>query len=145
MSHELSQLARALPIRRGGSHHRDRRCGRRDGVAGDAARRPWAGTRRLGHAARRPRIGARRLGHAARRLRDAAAPGEGATAVAGDARAPREWLTAIETLLTEDAFLPIQWTVLPVPLLVSLERLLASPGKRRLLGTPGRLRLLKRL
>jgi hypothetical protein len=35
--------------------------------------------------------------------------------------------------------------VLPASVLVSLDRLLASPGKRRHLATPGRLRLLKRL
>jgi hypothetical protein len=34
---------------------------------------------------------------------------------------------------------------LPAPVRVSLERLLASPGKRRLLSTAGRSRLLKRL
>jgi hypothetical protein len=39
---------------------------------------------------------------------------------------------------------PIEWSAPPAPLRVSLERLLASPGKRRLLGTPGRVRLLKR-
>jgi hypothetical protein len=41
--------------------------------------------------------------------------------------------------------LSIEWSALPAPVQISLERLLASPGKRRLLGTPGRLRLLKRL
>jgi hypothetical protein len=35
--------------------------------------------------------------------------------------------------------------MLPAPVQVSLDRLLASPGRRRLLATPGRLRLLKRL
>jgi hypothetical protein len=43
-----------------------------------------------------------------------------------------------------DASFSIEWSALPAPMRVSLERLLASPGKRRLLGTPGRLRLLKR-
>lgn len=40
----------------------------------------------------------------------------------------------------------LEWlALLPPPVRVSLERLLASPGKRRLLSTPGRLRVLKRL
>jgi hypothetical protein len=41
-------------------------------------------------------------------------------------------------------FVPIEWSVLPAIVRVSLERLLASPSKRRILGTSGRLRLLKR-
>ncbi len=40
--------------------------------------------------------------------------------------------------------LPIEWSALPAIVRVSLERLLASPSKRRILGTPGRFRLLKR-
>jgi hypothetical protein len=40
--------------------------------------------------------------------------------------------------------LPIEWSALPAMLRVSLERLLASPSKRRILWTPGRFRLLKR-
>jgi hypothetical protein len=40
--------------------------------------------------------------------------------------------------------LPIDWLALPAIVRVSLERLLASPSKRRILGTPGRFRLLKR-
>jgi hypothetical protein len=43
-----------------------------------------------------------------------------------------------------NASLSIEWSAPPAPMRVSLERVLASPGKRRLLGTPGRLRLLKR-
>ena len=40
----------------------------------------------------------------------------------------------------------LEWlALLPAPVRVSLERLLASPGKRRLLTTPGRLRVGKRL
>jgi len=40
----------------------------------------------------------------------------------------------------------LEWlALLPAPVRVSLERLLASPGKRRLLSTPGRLRVVKRL
>jgi hypothetical protein len=40
----------------------------------------------------------------------------------------------------------LEWLVLlPEPVRVPLERLLASPGKRRLLSTPGRLRVGKRL
>jgi hypothetical protein len=40
----------------------------------------------------------------------------------------------------------LEWlSPVPAPVRVSLERLLASPGKRRVLNTPGRLRLLKRL
>jgi|SRR5271166_1601743 len=57
---------------------------------------------------------------------------------------PVEWLEqAIE--FVGDEVLSIEWSALPAPLRVSLERLLASPGKRRILSTPGRLRLLKRL
>ena len=52
--------------------------------------------------------------------------------------------SAIISLLIDESVLPIEWSVLPVAVRVSLERLLASPGKRRILGTPGRLRLLKR-
>ena len=39
--------------------------------------------------------------------------------------------------------LPIEWSALPAIMRVSLQRLLASPSKRRILGTPGRFRLLK--
>lgn len=39
----------------------------------------------------------------------------------------------------------LEWlALLPAPVRVSLERLLASPGKQRLLSTPGRRRALKR-
>ena len=55
-----------------------------------------------------------------------------------------EWLGQANKVVAEEAF-SIEWAALPVPVRVSLERLLASPGKRRILGTPGRLRLLKRL
>ena len=54
-----------------------------------------------------------------------------------------EWLEQGNKVVA-DASLPIEWSALPAPMRVSLERLLASPGKRRLLGTSGRLRLLKR-
>jgi hypothetical protein len=47
-------------------------------------------------------------------------------------------------LVLSDQVLPIEWSALPGTVRVSLERLLASPGKRRILGTPGRVRLLKR-
>jgi len=53
-----------------------------------------------------------------------------------------EWLEQGNKVVA-DQNLPIEWSALPAPTLVSLERLLASPGKRRLLATPGRRRLLK--
>jgi hypothetical protein len=55
-----------------------------------------------------------------------------------------EWLGQANRVVA-DVALSIEWAALPAPVRVSLERLLASPGKRRILGTPGRLRLLKRL
>jgi hypothetical protein len=54
-----------------------------------------------------------------------------------------EWLKQGNKVVA-DTSLSIEWSVLPAPMRVSLERVLASPGKRRLLGAPGRLRLLKR-
>jgi hypothetical protein len=78
-------------------------------------------------------------------LREVAAGGEFATAVSCDAPGQAEWLRAIGALLTADSILPVEWSALPRPMRVSLERLLASPGKRRLLGTPGHMRLLTRL
>ena len=77
-------------------------------------------------------------------LRDAAASGESAAGVAADLPSPEEWLGVLAVLISDDAFTPIEWTVLGVSPLVSLERLLASPGKRRILSSPGRLRLLGR-
>jgi hypothetical protein len=62
----------------------------------------------------------------------------------GDVPATAEWQGTIMALPTADAIVPIEWSALPGPMRVSLERLLASPGRRRLLTTPGRLRLLKR-
>jgi hypothetical protein len=55
-----------------------------------------------------------------------------------------EWLQQTNKVVA-DAALSVEWSALPAPVRVSLERLLASPGRRRLLTTPGRLRLLKRL
>jgi hypothetical protein len=55
-----------------------------------------------------------------------------------------EWLGEANKIVADKA-LSIEWAALPAPVRVSLERLLASPGKRRILSTPGRLRLLKRL
>jgi len=57
---------------------------------------------------------------------------------------PVEWLGQANKVVADET-LSIEWSALPAPVRVSLERLLASPGKRRLLSTPGRLRLLKRL
>jgi hypothetical protein len=76
-------------------------------------------------------------GRVRRILRPAAA-----SEVAVSAVAP----VAFESLArqTGEADVPLEVLPLPAPIRVSLERLLASPGKRRLLGTPGRLRLLKR-
>jgi hypothetical protein len=48
-----------------------------------------------------------------------------------------EWLGAVA-----DGLLLIEWLA-PPPVRISLERLLASPGKRRVLRAPGRVRLLK--
>jgi len=55
-----------------------------------------------------------------------------------------EWLGQASKVVADEA-LSIEWAALPAPVRVSLERLLASPGKRRILSTPGRLRFLKRL
>jgi hypothetical protein len=62
----------------------------------------------------------------------------------GDNGALLEWLGQANKVVADEA-LSIEWAALPAPVRVSLERLLASPGKRRILSTPGRLRLLKRL
>ena len=60
----------------------------------------------------------------------------------GDNGALLEWLGQANKVVADEV-LSIEWSALPAPVQVSLERLLASPGKRRLLSTPGRLRLLK--
>jgi hypothetical protein len=73
---------------------------------------------------------------------DTALPGEFTVSLAGDRFVPIEFEGNL--LLISDRILPIEWSGLPVIARVSLERLLASPSKRRVLGTPGRLRLLKR-
>jgi hypothetical protein len=77
-------------------------------------------------------------------LRDAAASRETAAGVAADLRLPAEWLGVLAVLISGDAVLSIEWTVPKASPLVSLERLLASPGTRRILSSPGRLRLLGR-
>ena len=61
-----------------------------------------------------------------------------------DGRVRRILRSAAASKVVADQSLSIEWSALPAPMRVSLERLLASPGKRRLLATPGRLRLLKR-
>lgn len=48
-----------------------------------------------------------------------------------------EWLGQVNKVVADEDLL-IEWSAPPVPVQVSLERLLASPGKRRLLRTPGR-------
>ena len=55
-----------------------------------------------------------------------------------------EWLGQANKVVAGEG-LSIEWAALPAPVRVSLERLLASPGKQRILSTPGRLRLLKPL
>ena len=75
-------------------------------------------------------------------LLDTPAPGEFATSLIGAIPLTIEFQGQIQ--LTADRVLPIEWSVLPAIVRVSLERLLASPSKRRILGTPGRLRLLRR-
>jgi hypothetical protein len=69
-------------------------------------------------------------------------PDEWLARLLADAGVPIEFEGSI--LLISDRILPIEWSALPAIVRVSLERLLASPSKRRILGTPGRLRLLKR-
>jgi hypothetical protein len=69
-------------------------------------------------------------------------PGEFTASLAGDKFVPIEFEGNI--LLVSDRILPIEWSALPAMARVSLERLLASPSKRRILGTLGRIRLLKR-
>jgi hypothetical protein len=78
---------------------------------------------------------------------DLPVPAEFAALVARDAPGRTEWLGATVVPLIADAFPSIEWSAAlpPVPVRVSLERLLASPGNRRILSTPGRRRLLKRL
>jgi len=78
-------------------------------------------------------------------LRNLAATGEFTAALAWGAPISPEWMEAIATLLSADAVLQVDWSGLPASVLVSLDRLLTSPGKRRRLDTPGRLRLLKPL
>jgi hypothetical protein len=48
-----------------------------------------------------------------------------------------EWLEQANKVVADEAS-SIEWSALPAPVRVSLERLLASPGKRRLLSAPGR-------
>jgi hypothetical protein len=55
-----------------------------------------------------------------------------------------EWPGQTDKVVADEV-LSIEWAALPAPVRVSLERLLASPGKRRILSTPGRGRLLKQL
>jgi len=78
---------------------------------------------------------------------DLPVPTEFAALVARDAPGRTEWLSTTIVPLTADAFLAIEWSEAPapVPVRVSLERLLVSPGNRRILSTLGRLRLLKHL
>jgi hypothetical protein len=70
---------------------------------------------------------------------DVPAPADLINLVLRDAPGRAEWLGAVA-----DGLLLIEWSALPTPLRVSLERLLVSPGKRRVLRTSGRVRLLKR-
>jgi hypothetical protein len=73
---------------------------------------------------------------------DTVSPGEFTAWLAGDEFVPIEFEGNI--LLISDRNLPIEWSALPAMARVSVERLLASPSKRRILGTVGRIRLLKR-
>jgi len=75
-------------------------------------------------------------------LLDTPAPSEFATSLIGVPPLTIEFQGQIQ--LDADRVLPIEWSALPAIMRVSLERLLASPSKRRILSTPGRLRLLKR-
>ena len=105
------------------------------GVASDAAgRAEW-----LAQVLAEPRVVSEWLAFSSRHM---AAPGEATAAVTRDAGVPAQWLGVVAILLSEDAFLSLEWTTLPEWVRLSLGRLLASPGKRRLLGTPGRRRLL---
>jgi hypothetical protein len=79
----------------------------------------------------------------ARQAGDDAVPLEGLALEGRSIALPVEWLEQGNNVVADQS-LPIEWSALPAPMRVPLERLLASPGKRRLLGTPGRLRLLKR-
>jgi len=78
----------------------------------------------------------------ARQAGDYAVPLEGLALEGRSIALLVEWLEQGNKVVA-DQNLPIEWSALPAPTLVSLERLLASPGKRRLLATPGRRRLLK--
>jgi hypothetical protein len=79
----------------------------------------------------------------ARQVGDDAVPLEGLALEGRSIAVLVEWLEQGNKVVADQS-LPIEWSGLPAPMRVSLERLLASPGKRRLLGTLGRLRLLKR-
>ena len=68
---------------------------------------------------------------------DVPALGELINLVFCDTPGQAEWQGAVA-----DGLLLIEWLA-PPPVLISLERLLASPGKRRVLRAPGRVRLLK--
>jgi hypothetical protein len=74
---------------------------------------------------------------------ETSAPFEWLTLRLSDVAVPVEWPTQTNKVIGNQ-ILSIEWSALPPPLRVSLERLLASPGKRRTLATPGRVRLLTR-
>jgi hypothetical protein len=78
---------------------------------------------------------------AADMLSDGFFPAEFVIIARRDAAAPAELLAKA----LRDPAIQVEWSALPPPVRVSLERLLASPGRRRLLDTYGRVRVLKGL
>ncbi len=74
---------------------------------------------------------------------DPPAAGEFSTLLVRAAGDPIEWLGATGILVDTDTLIAIEFLAAPA-LLVSLQRLLRSPGRRRLIVTPGRLRILGR-
>jgi hypothetical protein len=68
-------------------------------------------------------------------------PVELGAGLGGEASTRVEWLGATVVSLGADALLPIEWSALSHPVLLSL----GASSKRRLLVAPGRLRLLKRV
>jgi len=61
-----------------------------------------------------------------------------------DQSLPIEWLGAANTIISGDSTVAIEWLAGAPLTIVSLKRLLVSPGRRRLLAAYGRVRLLRR-
>jgi hypothetical protein len=75
-------------------------------------------------------------------VRDAGLPAEFLASVRAVARTPDEFAGAILLAVAAAEMLPLEWLATEAPVIVSLWRLLGSPGRTRLLATPGWRRLL---